>query len=65
MSDTVVSLTWESGFRCYSLNRRVSYVVVVNGGGQALKVRWTATLLRKALSQLTRPSGQDRIGRCL
>jgi len=28
------SLTWESGFPCYSLNRRVSDVVVVNFGGQ-------------------------------
>ncbi len=46
------SLTWESGFLCHSLNRRVSYVVVVNGVGQALKVRGTATLAREVLSQL-------------
>jgi hypothetical protein len=45
-------LTWEFDIPCHSLNRRVSDVLVVNGGGQALKVRWTATLIRKVLSQL-------------
>jgi hypothetical protein len=29
-----VSLTWEFGIPCHSLDRRVSYVVVVSGGGQ-------------------------------
>jgi hypothetical protein len=28
------SFTWESGSLCHSLNRRVSYVVVVNDGGR-------------------------------
>ena len=31
----LLSLTWEFGFPCHSLNRRVSYVVVVNGSGQS------------------------------
>src|SRR5262245_44797558 len=30
----LLSFTWELDFPCGSLNRRVSYVVVVNGGGQ-------------------------------
>jgi hypothetical protein len=29
------SLTWESGFPCHPLNRRLSDVVVVNLGGQS------------------------------
>ena len=40
------SLTWESGFPCHSLNRRVSYVVVVSLGGQSSAASRTAYCLR-------------------
>jgi hypothetical protein len=36
-------LTWEFGFPCHSFNRRVSYVVVVSGSGQHLRLQPTTS----------------------
>jgi hypothetical protein len=44
------SLTWEFGFPCHSLTRRVSYVVVVRDGGQHPGSRLRRRLVRCALS---------------
>jgi hypothetical protein len=52
----LLALTWESGFPCHSLNRRVSYVVVVSDGGQHLPVRSSS----QAQARSSSPEARDK-----